>query len=325
MGQRISNRDIISVFFITFIFFASANVYATDDLIWAIPKPDPLESDQAPTASAELKPLPESLSASKPFIVGGSSTPLGKYPEYALLWVDGLDGNFYAICGGSLITSDKVLTAAHCTVDFTTSRLAAIPQFHSFSEDATYDNLISVTQKIEHPDYDKQTGRNNDIAILTLGEPTTTARAKIYGGTNQFVEYTATVIGTGRLSDNGDTPNILQEVNLPIVSNTKCASVWGASSITPAMVCAGGTSSGGIGACSGDSGGPLFVVLDGERVQAGIVSWGPNDCAIPNYYDVYARTSTLIGFVRQYAPGAAIVLDKENLVPILDLMLLGPD
>ena len=285
------NKNIISVLVIAFIFFFAANVYATDDLVWAIPKLDNLRNAQGLSAKAELRPLPKSLSDSKSYIVGGSPTPLGKYPDYALLWEDGLDGYWYAICGASLIATNKILTAAHCTVDSSASRLAVIPNFHSFSEDATLGNLIYVGQKIEHPNYNESPSTRNDIAVLTLNEQVSTAKANIYGGTKQLAGHTATVIGTGRLSGDGDAPNTLQEVDLTIVGNSQCAGVWGSSAITSAMMCAGGTSSGGIGACSGDSGGPLFVSLYGKRVQAGIVSWGHQDCAVPNYYDVYARTN----------------------------------
>jgi secreted trypsin-like serine protease len=317
-------RFILPLFVIIFISFTTIDVYATDDLVWAIPKPDTLKNDQGYSAGAELRSLPESLSTSRPFIVGGSETPLGKYPEYAVLWADGLDGYWYAICGASLVDSTKILTAAHCTYDYPASRLAVIPSFHSFSEDAAYDNLIFANQKVEHPNYD-DSSRGDDIAILTLKEQVATTKAQIYGGAEQLTGYTATVIGTGRLSGDGDTPDTLQEVDLPIVSNSQCADAWGASAITSAMMCAGGTSSGGIGACSGDSGGPLFVSLYGKRVQAGIVSWGHEDCAVPNYYDVYARTSALIDFINQNAPSATIILDLVGSSSSINLLLLDDE
>lgn len=325
-------KSVILVFVIALIFFAPTKSYATDDLIWAIPKPGPLNNDQAPILDMELRPLPKSLSTIKPFIVGGSPTTKSKYPEYSLLLYDGLDGYLYSWCGGSLITPNKILTAAHCTEDLSAWRLYVIPEFHSFYNDFTWDKLIAVTQKVEHPNYNKSTFLNNDIAILTIENQASTAKAKIYGGTKQFAGYTSNVIGTGRLSGGGNIPSTLQEVKLPVISNTKCAGAWGLHRITSSMMCAGGTISGGIGSCSGDSGGPLFVKLNNSRVQAGIVSWGHAGCAVPGYYDVYARASSLIGFVRQNAPGATIIseiisdptldLSDINIAPILELLLL---
>ncbi|MEA3290732.1 MAG: serine protease, partial [Pseudomonadota bacterium] len=217
-------------------------------------------------------------------------------------------------------------TAAHCTEGLVASRLYVIPAFHSFSSDATWDKIVGVAQKAEHPNYGQPVFANNDISILTLKKSASSAKARVFGGTDQFAGKTSTVIGVGLLSGGGTTPNILQKVNLQIVSNSVCANAWGSSSITPSMLCAGGTSSGGIGACSGDSGGPLFVNHDGERVQAGIVSWGHKDCAQPGFYDVYARTGALISFVRQHAPGAAIVVDLNfNIVPSLVPLLFDTD
>ena len=53
------------------------------------------------------------------------------------------------------------------------------------------------------------------------------------------------------------------------------------------MTCAG-VPGGGVGSCSGDSGGPLFV----SGVEVGITDWGADVCAAPGTYSVYERLST---------------------------------
>lgn len=53
---------------------------------------------------------------------------------------------------------------------------------------------------------------------------------------------TATVIGWGSLQENGPQPSILQEVNLPIWSNSDCSRKYGAAApggIIESMLCAG--------------------------------------------------------------------------------------
>jgi secreted trypsin-like serine protease len=87
------------------------------------------------------------------------------------------------------------------------------------------------------------------------------------------------------------------------------------------MMCAG-LNNGGKDACQGDSGGPLWVTFNEEKVQAGIVSWGEG-CARPNFYGVYARTSSLVDFILLHAPNAEIVVETAiiNIVPILQLLL----
>jgi len=56
-------------------------------------------------------------------------------------------------------------------------------------------------------------------------------------------------------------------------------------------ICAGGSKSGGLGTCNGDSGGPLQCQSsDGKWYQIGITSWG-EPCANPSVPDVFTRTA----------------------------------
>jgi secreted trypsin-like serine protease len=67
--------------------------------------------------------------------------------------------------------------------------------------------------------------------------------------------------------------------------------------ITDNMMCAAGAVRGSE-ACFGDSGGPLVVTYGEERVQAGIVSWGPyNGCGLTNLYGVYTRVSRYLDWI----------------------------
>lgn len=52
--------------------------------------------------------------------------------------------------------------------------------------------------------------------------------------------------------------------------------------------------------CFGDSGGPLLVERGGEKVQAGVVSWGPlGACAITSVYGVYVKLSNYADWIAQ--------------------------
>lgn len=58
------------------------------------------------------------------------------------------------------------------------------------------------------------------------------------------------------------------------------------------QICAGGNA-GSIDACSGDSGGPMVVPVNGVPVLAGVVSTGKS-CADANFPGLYARVTTFL-------------------------------
>ena len=305
------------LFFVISIFCVSGNAA---DKVLAIPISQLATSFQS--MQMIEKELPKSLSFYSPKIVGGTTAGRSEYPEFTQLFVDGQDGYLYAICGATLLASNKVLTAAHCTDGVATSRFYVLPKFYSFNDSITFSDMIPVITKNEHPNYEQPTDFNNDVAVLTTSRHSNTPTAKIFAGNAPLVGYSATVIGTGVTSQgNTNSAATLRKVTIPIISNDICKSAYGNSNITDSMLCAG-LSGGGKDSCQGDSGGPLWVEFNGEKTQAGIVSWG-NGCARPNFYGVYARTSALIDFILLYAPTTEIVKEAPaSIYPILQLLLL---
>merc|ERR1739838_211434 len=66
-----------------------------------------------------------------------------------------------------------------------------------------------------------------------------------------------------------NTPNLLQQAALPLLSNEQCKKHWG-SNISDIMICGGAD---GASSCMGDSGGPLVCQKDNVWTLVGIVSW----------------------------------------------------
>ncbi|XP_056117573.1 prostasin [Rhinichthys klamathensis goyatoka] len=84
------------------------------------------------------------------------------------------------------------------------------------------------------------------------------------------------------------SPQILQEVDVPLVGNSKCNCLY-SGTITDNMMCAG-LPEGGKDSCQGDSGGPMVIKQGSTWIQAGVVSFGEG-CALPQIPGVYARVS----------------------------------
>ncbi|MEW2396053.1 serine protease [Streptomyces sp. NPDC046862] len=235
----------------------------------------------AAAAASALLIAPSAVAAPNP-IVGGTTTTASAYP-YVMQITDSSQNQF---CGGTLVSATKVVTAAHCMVDETTSSVRVVGGRTYLN--GTNGTVSRVTDIWVHPDYTDAT-EGNDVAVLTLATsmPYTTASYVDSSDTSVYATgATARILGWGTTSSNGSSSNQLRTATVPIVSNSSCGSSYGSSFIASDMVCAGYTS-GGVDTCQGDSGGPLMI----GGVLAGITSWGEG-CAQAGYPGVYTRLTT---------------------------------
>jgi uncharacterized repeat protein (TIGR01451 family) len=247
--------------------------------------------------------------AQAPEIIGGEEAAPGAWPWMVALWNNSTD-RWYG-CGGSLISREWVLTAAHCiTNDGRTSvtpasSLSVVAGRHDLTTNTG--QRIQVSEVIYHPGYNLASFSDADIALLRLAEPVTLAgsvqpvKLATQGDGARFAAgVVATVTGWGtRTSGAQDFPDALHQVEVPIVDFATCQARYEDAilgRVTGNMLCAG-VPEGGKDSCQGDSGGPL-VVPDGANgwLQAGVVSWG-NLCALPTWPGVYTRVANFTGWV----------------------------
>lgn len=220
-------------------------------------------------------------------IVGGKPAKPGDYPYFVHM----------GRCGGALVAPDVVLTARHCG--------SFKGQDMIIGANKPGGSLAGGAQKrtckkwVEDPS-DSFSDIASDFALCKLDKPVEIDESKIKlelntGGSVLEKGDDLLVMGLGRTSSGGSSPNVLHHVEVPYVTNEKCNKKHILDGrVTEKMLCAGFLK-GGKDSCQGDSGGPIvrsIVNNDGTAVHThvGVVSWGFG-CALKNRPGVYARTS----------------------------------
>ena len=220
-----------------------------------------------------------------PNIVGGTVAPAGAYPFFVS--VKRASDNF-AFCGGTLVSTVWVLTAAHC-VDggVTAASLKLVIGANQLNNEAPGD-IRSVTAIHLHPSWNPSTF-DNDVAMLRLNTASTKAWARLAEPVDPVNPGNSVrVIGHGHTTQGGVASNDLRQVDVPIQSDATMSdpAQYGAS-FHGAVMLGAGPLAGGQDSCQGDSGGPLFIP-GGQVRLVGDVSWGIG-CAQPNKPGIYGE------------------------------------
>lgn len=215
-------------------------------------------------------------------IVGGEPARPNDNPfQVALLNKDVADSYSAQFCGGTIISPNVIVTAAHCS-DFTTApQVQVLTGARSLKAGGTRRN---VTKIVIHPKWNAQ-NNDYDVAVWHLASTAEGPFATL-GAADGTTGNMLLATGWGKLSQGGNSPTDLYKVSLPVADRGDCndANSYNGA-ITDRMLCAG-KAGGGIDTCQGDSGGPLTR----NNELLGVTSWG-RGCAMQNFYGVYARVS----------------------------------
>jgi len=240
-------------------------------------------------------------------IVGGVEAAPHSFPwQVALL---SRVGAATAFCGGSVVSANHVLTAAHCCAGQAASSIKVRAGAHDLRVNEAGAVTVNVARISIHPAYNDDT-MDNDFCVLTLASSlplsATLQAVALPTAADGAAGQVCTVTGWGNdVQGNGPAQNAralhsrLRRVEVTVVDNAACHKKYTSSvypvSITQTMVCG---SAPGKDSCQGDSGGPFVCRANASSAYklVGVVSWGYG-CADARYPGVYARTAVAVNWV----------------------------
>ncbi|XP_063701443.1 trypsin-1-like [Culicoides brevitarsis] len=220
-------------------------------------------------------------------IVGGSVFKISDAPYQV-----SVQYNDEHSCGGSIISSRWILTAAHCTFSAEASefKVRVGSSFH-----AKEGRLVNVKNIINHIRWNPST-IDYDYALLELEEELSfddkvhkislpKKNEEVKAGSQCFVT------GWGLTNNENESRDQLRGITVPIVDHEDCKKQYsdGSIKLTERMICAG-IQNEGKDTARMDSGGPLVL----NKVLVGVVSWG-ND----NHSGVYSNVAYIRDWIEK--------------------------
>ncbi|XP_034834764.1 collagenase-like [Maniola hyperantus] len=247
--------------------------------------------------AARIKKAEQSMDFDGARIVGGSGSNLGQHPHLGGLIV-GLTNGRESVCGSSLLTNTRLLTAAHCWRHGQSQGrqvTVVLGSLRLFSGG----HRVTSTNVQMHANYAEHT-LNNDIAIIVVGWVSYNNNIRninLASGSNTFAGHTASAAGFGRQGDSNGVQCSLRHVTMQVITNQACANVYGNRVIIASVICTATT--GGRGVCQGDSGGPLDVGTGDNRQLIGVTSFVHASGCERGQPAGFARVSSFNAWIRQ--------------------------
>jgi trypsin len=249
-------------------------------------------------------------------VVNGEQAAPGSFPYLA--YVEFREGSLGEACSGTVVSSDVILTAAHCVVDEEHGVLRPASGFRVTTGNvdwASPQRVVSAVSAVAvYPDY-TWTGEYahwGDAAVLELAQPIAAPPVKLASSEAWKAGSAALMVGWGKVASPQQPPSTLHYGSTVVQSAAYCGSK-SSHFHSNGQLCVLDTVNHSRSACNGDSGGPLLIVAPGttsEPLEIGIASFVVNlNCSpsSPQYYSRADLVSAWVGAqIAEAAPAPAV-------------------
>ncbi|XP_078416606.1 enteropeptidase [Cetorhinus maximus] len=232
-------------------------------------------------------------------IVGGKDAIEGSWP-----WIVSLHFDHRHLCAATLVSEQWIVSAAHCVYGRNLDPMhwkAVLGLYTQLNLTYPQTQTQLIDRILMNPHYNMRT-KDSDIALMHLVSPVNYTEfvqpVCLPDRKQQFSPgMMCYIAGWGKVLQSGPPASVLQEAEIPLVSNRKCQEQLPQYNITGNMMCTG-YEAGGVDTCQGDSGGPLVCKQDSLWFLAGITSFG-HGCGLPHNAGVYARVTEFVDWIQE--------------------------
>ncbi|KAJ2077485.1 hypothetical protein H4R24_005103 [Coemansia sp. RSA 988] len=239
-------------------------------------------------------------------IVGGNEVKNNDYGFAVRLNIDAGEDSY--LCGGTLISSSLVVTAAHCMVDADTNTPYEAKQVNvCYGANSVVSQSCTTARNLTvHPQYNAKY-LSSDIALIQIARLSDATTASIYTGELKEGDK-ITTMGWGKTASNSDTlPTTLMSVEVKVGSKSKCNEGMPTyNSPNGPEICSDNALTPGKDSCQGDSGSPAVISDGGEPKLVGLTSSGVDlvnpgavDCATKNGLAFYTHVAYYLDFIAE--------------------------
>lgn len=278
---------------------------------------------------AALGPASASAAPAATNVVNGAQAVHGSFPYLAFVYFS--EGEEGEACSGTVVSSNVVLTAAHCVLDEELGVLRSPAGFRVVTGNVEWEaseRVVSTVSAVAvHPEYapSGEDAHWADAAVLQLSRPIAAPPVKLAGSEVWAPGTGAQIAGWGKLN--------------PAQAGPSAALHYGGTAVQSAAYCGSKASHFHAGgqlcvldaaatdsACSGDSGGPLLIVnpgTSGEPLEIGIASYVVSESCAPTSPQYFTRADLVAPWVGAEIatlaapPGAAPAATPTAAVPAL--------